>query len=332
MPSIDPKKPLEVAVGVLQGPDGRVLLAQRRQGVHLEHLWEFPGGKLEPGETARVALTRELEEELGIRILKARQHLLIPYAYPTVRVLLHVFRVDEWAGEVRSMEGQPLIWTPVSGLDDWSTPPASRAIIHALKLPTQYWITPDPGVSNAVDGVVQAIENRLLQGDVRLLQIRAPSLDVQTFARFVDAVVAIAKRLDVQCLVNSTQALPSLPVGVGLHLTERSLQALRVRPACSGWLAASVHDSRGLQQALALPVDFVVIGPVRPTASHPGAPVLGVEGFARLCDQSSIPAYALGGMRPEDLDIVLEAGGQGIAGIRHLGFRSHSSSSETECP
>lgn len=332
MPNTDPEKPLQVAVGVLQGPDGRVLLAQRRKGVHLEHLWEFPGGKLEHGETAYAALKRELNEELGIQVRKARQHLRIPFAYPTVHVLLHVFRVESWEGEAQSLEGQPLIWTSVSDLDDWPTPPASRAIIHALKLPTQYWITPDPGTPEAVNEGVQSVETRLLEGDVRLMQIRAPSLDRQAFSRFTDAVLSIARRHGVECLVNSKQALPSLPTGVGLHLTEHSLQQLRARPECSGWLAASVHDAPGLQRALALPVDFVVLGPVRPTESHPGSPVMGFEGFARLCAQSSIPAYALGGMRPEDLGIILESGGQGIAGIRYLGLRSRSSSNETECP
>lgn len=318
MPSIDPEKPLEVAVGVLQDSDGRVLLAQRRKGVHLEHLWEFPGGKLEPGETAHAALTRELNEELGIRVRKARQHLWIPYTYPSVRVLLHVFRVESWDGEAQSMEGQPVIWTPVSGLDDWPTPPASRAIIHSLKLPEYYLITPDAGSMMDVNRVVRQIDARLLRGDIGLLQIRAPSLDIRNFSRFVHATLEVASRYGVHCLVNSSQALGEWPANVGLHLTERTLMGLPARPQCSGWLAASVHDERSLNKALALPVDFVVISPVRPTASHPAAQVLDWEGFARLCARSAVPAYALGGMRHEDLSQVRAFGGQGIAGIRHL--------------
>ena len=106
-----PDRPLTlVAVGILQRPDGRVLFAQRPPGKAYAGYWEFPGGKIEPGESSQDALIRELHEELGVYVTKAIAWLTQQHVYPHAFVELHFFRVTDWHGEVRPQEGQRVAW------------------------------------------------------------------------------------------------------------------------------------------------------------------------------------------------------------------------------
>lgn len=100
----------EVAVGVVVRPDGSFLLGQRPVGKPYEGYWEFPGGKLEPGESIEAALARELEEELDIRITACSRWRTIEHDYPHAYVRLHFWKVTAWDGEPRGMEGQAFAW------------------------------------------------------------------------------------------------------------------------------------------------------------------------------------------------------------------------------
>lgn len=106
-----PDRPLTpVAVGILQRPDGQVLFAQRPPGKAYAGYWEFPGGKIESGESSRDALVRELQEELGVHVTKAAAWLTQQHVYPHAFVELRFFRVTDWQGEVRPQEGQQVAW------------------------------------------------------------------------------------------------------------------------------------------------------------------------------------------------------------------------------
>jgi 8-oxo-dGTP diphosphatase len=106
-----PDRPLTlVAVGILQRPDGTVLFAQRPPGKAYAGYWEFPGGKIEPGESDHDALVRELEEELGVRVTQAAAWLTQRHVYPHAFVELRFFRVTRWQGEVHPQEGQAVAW------------------------------------------------------------------------------------------------------------------------------------------------------------------------------------------------------------------------------
>ena len=106
-----PDRPITlVAVGILQRPDRQVLFAQRPEGKAYAGYWEFPGGKIEPGESSLAALVRELEEELGIRVRSAREWLTQRHVYPHAHVELRFFLITEWDGEVRPLEGQRVAW------------------------------------------------------------------------------------------------------------------------------------------------------------------------------------------------------------------------------
>jgi 8-oxo-dGTP diphosphatase len=127
-------KLLLVTACALVDADNRVLIAQRPEGKALAGLWEFPGGKLEPGERPEASLIRELHEELGITVKEA---CLAPlsfasYAYPEFHLLMPLYICRRWEGAVRSAEGQALKWVRPGKLRDWPMPPADEPLIPAL--------------------------------------------------------------------------------------------------------------------------------------------------------------------------------------------------------
>lgn len=137
MPTTAPEqKPiLLVAAIALVDPDGRVLIAQRPAGKHLEGLWEFPGGKLRQGETPEAALIRELKEELGIDVAES---CLAPlsfasHAYEEFHLLMPLYVCRIWQGAVSAREGQQLKWVRPSKLGDWPMPPADTPLVAALR-------------------------------------------------------------------------------------------------------------------------------------------------------------------------------------------------------
>ena len=125
---------MHVVAGVLLDPAGRVLLAQRPPGKHLAGMWEFPGGKLEPGESAAAGLLRELREELDIRIEPASAQPLVqvPWNYGGRALLLDAWQVGAWHGTPRSMEGQALRWLPVREVEPGLLAPADREILRVV--------------------------------------------------------------------------------------------------------------------------------------------------------------------------------------------------------
>ncbi len=127
-----PRGELHVAAGVIRNADGLVLIAQRPAGRHLAGGWEFPGGKVAPGETPLEALRRELREEIGIEVLAAEPLVCYRHAYPERAVLLDVWQVREYAGEPRALEGQPLRWESVERLLDAGLLQADRPVVDAL--------------------------------------------------------------------------------------------------------------------------------------------------------------------------------------------------------
>ncbi|MEN6541151.1 8-oxo-dGTP diphosphatase MutT [Parvibaculum sp.] len=124
-----------VVACALVDADGRVLLAQRPEGKSLAGLWEFPGGKLEPGETPEDALIRELREELGIEVAKA---CLAPlafasHAYADFHLLMPLYVCRRWQGTVQSIEGQALEWVKPARMRDYPMPPADEPLVAALR-------------------------------------------------------------------------------------------------------------------------------------------------------------------------------------------------------
>jgi 8-oxo-dGTP diphosphatase len=125
-------KVVTVAVGILIDPQGRVLITRRAPQTHQGGLWEFPGGKVEPGETIVDALARELKEELGVTVLISEPFMTLDHDYGDQCVCLAVHRVTSWRGEPSGMEGQPLAWQQPKNLTDWPFPAANQPILTRL--------------------------------------------------------------------------------------------------------------------------------------------------------------------------------------------------------
>ncbi len=126
------KPGIAVAAGVLADDAGRVLIAQRPDGVDQAGWWEFPGGKLHAGETPHEGLVRELNEELGIAVQSTVELLTYKYEYPDRVVRLHVWCVTKYAGRPTGREGQPLRWIAIPDLMDEGLLPADEPIVTAL--------------------------------------------------------------------------------------------------------------------------------------------------------------------------------------------------------
>jgi 8-oxo-dGTP diphosphatase len=126
---------VHVVAGVLRDRGGAVLLAQRLPGKHLAGGWEFPGGKLEPGETRHAALLRELAEEIGVEVRDARPLFSVTHAYPHRDILLDVWTVARYDGVPRGLEGQALRWCAPDDLPRADLLPADRPIVTAIRLP-----------------------------------------------------------------------------------------------------------------------------------------------------------------------------------------------------
>jgi 8-oxo-dGTP diphosphatase len=305
--------PLHVVAGILSDGEGRVLIAQRPVGTHLAGAWEFPGGKIEAGESAQAALRRELHEELGIEIGAVEPLISIPWHYPGKSIVLHAFRVLEFRGEARGHEQQELRWLLPHETVDLPMPPPDRPIVAALRLPPHYAITAEPEGDAAnpladIDG--------LLATGVRLIQLRAKQLQPSRLAEIAAAAREQARAAGATLLLNRDVGLVRALDLDGVHLPSADLMRLDARPLDAGrWVAASCHDERELAHAARIGVDFAVLGPVLPTSSHANTRPLGWERFADLCAAAPFPVYALGGMRTSDLDRAVHAGAQGIAGI-----------------
>ena len=127
-----PKTRVDVAVGVVFNRVGEVLVARRLSHQHLGECWEFPGGKVEPGESIVDALKRELLEEVGIEAIVHEPWMMFDYDYPGKSLTLHVYKVTHFLGEAQGLEGQPIQWMLPSGLLNLSFPNANHEIREAL--------------------------------------------------------------------------------------------------------------------------------------------------------------------------------------------------------
>jgi len=298
---------VQVAAAVIERPDGSFLLAQRPAGKVYAGWWEFPGGKIEAGEPAERALARELHEELGIEVLRAYPWVTRVHIYEHATVMLRFFRVVQWSGEPVAREGQAFVWQRQDAPIAEPMLPANGPVLASLALPLEYAITDAQAIGAAEQ--LARVEARM-KGGLRLIQVRDKGNWER--ARLIYVVTSMARQYGAKVLVNGG------PAADGVHFSAEQLMTLRARPQggpnCT-LMAASCHSAEELGHAMAIGLDFVVLGPVKATPSHPGAPVLGWDGFRRIADGASIPVYAIGGLRPDDLQAARAAGAHGLAMI-----------------
>ena len=400
---------VHVVAGVLLDAAGQVLVAQRPDRAHLGGLWEFPGGKLQPGESRRNGLVRELAEELGVRVLSACPLIWVEHRYPDRDIVLDVWSVESYTGAPRGREGQQVEWRDVRSLDAADFPPADAPVLTALRLPRRYLVTPEPGRSWSA--FLERLADRVDQG-FDLIQLRAHSLEEPALVELGRHAAEICRLGGAKLLVNAAPEVARRCGADGVHVTSRRLARLaRGRPAPDGeplpasestsapkygsgsaddrapsfglrvqaqsapgmsirgkegpaaprlgparhfaplespgsalehagdhasaigrgsglegvrdvreeptfLKGASCHDANEFDRARAAGCDFAVLGPVRATPTHPGAPVLRWSGFARLARGAGMPVFAIGGLGNGDIAAALQSGGQGVAAIR----------------
>jgi 8-oxo-dGTP diphosphatase len=303
---------VEVVAAVIERPDGSFLLAQRPAGKVYAGYWEFPGGKVEAGEPLTKALARELHEEIGIDVDIAHPWIVRIYTYPHAKVRLNFFRVRAWHGEPHGKETQQLAWQHVSTLGVAPLLPANGPVLRALELPFEYAITHAGEIG--ADEQLSRLDQRLAQG-LRLIQVREKGMQASALARFAAAVIAKAHAHGAQVLINSDIELAERVGADGVHLAAAQLSRLDRKPEL-GWCAASCHNAAELARAAELGVDFAVLGPVQATLTHPDALPLGWDGFAAQARGAALPVFALGGVKPSDLETAWRCGAQGIAMVR----------------
>ncbi|HLF24092.1 MAG TPA: Nudix family hydrolase, partial [Burkholderiales bacterium] len=307
------RRAIHVVAGVLIDGD-RICITRRHDGAHQGGKWEFPGGKLEPNEDPFAGLQRELREELGIDVQQAAPFACVHHDYGDIAVTLDVWYVTRFDGAPRGREAQPLRWVGIADLDPSDFPDADRPILRRLQLPALYLLS-DVGRFGPTDFTRRL--TRALEAGARLVQLREPQMHRAEFVAYARQLAARCRDFGARLLVNADPAWVSECEADGVHLNSHRLLTLLRRPlAPEYWVGASCHDARELQAAQQLGVDFIVLGPVQPTQSHPHASALGWERFGALCTSSTLPIYAIGGMRPEDYLVARGAGAHGLAMIR----------------
>lgn len=289
--------------------DGMVLLGNRPEGKAWAGWWEFPGGKIEDGETPLEALQRELAEELGVQATEVYPWLVRTFDYPEKTVKLNFFIVKSWQGDPVGREGQKLSWQNPSVLTVEPMLPANTPILSALSLPPVYAITNMQDMGEAL--FFKALEFQLKKG-LKLIQVREKQLGRHALIAFAKRVIELARPYGAKVLINS-EIDDVLKAGAdGIHLNSVTLMGLSEKP--NGLLvAASCHNAQEMAKAAQLNVDFVILSPVLPTRSHPEAQGIGWGGLREIKQDYPLPVYALGGMQSSELKNAWQAGAHGIA-------------------
>ena len=305
-------KVTHVAAAVMFREDGTYLLGQRATDTFYPGYWEFPGGKVEAGEAPRDALIRELREELGIEVTQAYPWIVREHHYEHAHVKLHFFRVTEWRGELHDHVHAALAWQVPGANTVAPMLPANGPLLKAVALPDFYALTHAAEMGS--DAQLKALELALKDG-LRLLQIREPSLPEPQRTAFASEAVRLAQSYGARVLINADTEM-ALELGAdGLHLPTRQLMTTSERPGFK-LVGASCHTCAELEHAIALGLDFAVVGSINPTPTHALQQGIGWQTFQSLIVESPIPVFAIGGLRRQDKLAAWTHGAHGIAAIR----------------
>jgi 8-oxo-dGTP diphosphatase len=303
---------VHVAAGVIRDSRGRILLARRTEGRDLAGAWEFPGGKVEKNEAVFDALKRELDEELGICVLKAVPLIKVPQHYAHKSIVLDVYEVTQFSGKPLGREKQALAWAPLAKLHAYPMPAADRPVVAALTQPALMAIT--PAFNGDKKRFLARIEKQLKAG-VGIVQLRSDlpmSLELRQLAADVRT---LCLQHDAKCFINQHIDL-ARDLGCGVHLKSSQLHQSGIEKIISDMLtSAACHHKADLLRAQSINVDFALLSPVAKTTSHPDVEPIGWQGFAALRAEVSMPIFALGGLNVNDLRTARAHGAQGVAGI-----------------
>lgn len=312
-------KRIRVAAGVIRNQQGQILVGQRTVKDRYYQKWEFPGGKLEQGETPEQALTRELHEELAINVVKSSPLITIHHDYPDRKVALFVREVSEYQGVASGAEGQAIKWIPPEQLDELDFLEANQPIIRAAQLPAYMLVTQTERFG--VIATLDRIELLANQGKSFIIQVREADASLVNLEGFILDIKQRVADSNAKLILNGDiKTALSMQVD-GVHLKATLLNSLDVdelRQLPKHFLfGASCHNQQEIEKANQI-ADYAILGSVLATKSHPDGQVLGWQGFQQLTDIARVPVYAIGGMNWQDKDFARKYGAQGVAMIMRV--------------
>jgi len=291
------KPALEVAVGVVFRADGAVLLGQRIPGKPYAGWWEFPGGKLEAGETVAQALARELHEELGLEVRASDPWVVREFTYPHARVRLHFRRVTSFSGEPRSREGQAFAWLHPGEIDVAPLLPATVPVIAWLRLPPE--VLRSAAAALGEEAFVRALQRRLVTRRPAMLLLDEPALPAPRFDRLFHRVLPLCRAHGVPLLVGPSHPASFARAAGGLLLPGPEAGPERARLRVAG---ALVRDREGIARAAAAGLDFALLEGCPPAA------------WAQALDRAALPVYvAADGAGTGAEESARAAGAHGVA-------------------
>ncbi len=297
-----PKPIVDVAIAILIHR-GKILVGWREEQQHQGGKHEFPGGKVEQGETPEEACRREIYEEVGIGLKDWHQFDYIHHEYDDIIVNLHLFH-SYVPDELLNLIHQPWAWYTRDQLLHLNFPKANKDIIKRLYWPHLIKISNTLSMVKSSDALLYwRIENESEQ--------------------YIEQLTALDEGQRSSLIINVDiwwQLSPELQKQIKtVHLKQSQLMNLHKGDLTVGvCYIAACHDAVSLKQAQQIGCDAVFISPVKPTTTHPEAVALGWERFSDLAQNSQIPVFALGGVHPNDLATAQHHGAYGLAGIRNF--------------
>ncbi|WP_038343807.1 thiamine phosphate synthase [Acinetobacter sp. A47] len=297
------KATVDVAIAILLHKT-KVLVGWRQASQHQGNKHEFPGGKVEAGETPEQACRREIYEEVGIGLKDWHAFDVIHHEYDDLIVNLHLFHAYV-PDELLDLIHQPWSWYSREQLAGLNFPKANAAILQRLIWP--YLIK----ISDQIDALPQQealLYWRFVPADIELVRQQLLGLsDAQLHRLMIN--VDLWQQLDAPLQAKITT----------IHLQQSQLMALSKGDLMVGKrVIAACHDAVSLQHAHHIGCDAVLLSPVLATETHPEASQLGWDGFEELARTSDIPVFALGGVAPSDLKQAQKHHAYGLAGIRQF--------------
>jgi 8-oxo-dGTP diphosphatase len=285
---------VDVAACIVRSTDGRVLLAQRTARQVAAGYWELPGGKIEPGETPSAAASRELYEEVGLQARALAPWATYDHTFPTKRVRLRFFRVDEWTGTAHGREGQQVAWIDPGAPEIGPILPSNDRVLLAFGLPSYCFVTGPGGSGGSARRLAEF--STALAGGVRLMLVCEPQMAPDQRIAFTRRVVDVARPFGAHVLLAGSLLEARRAGALGVHSTVEELRRSSVRLPVRLW-SVSCETPDDLARAVALGADVAMVSsPLRALAPNAPLPLYAHagDGLVLLPGARQAPAAGLG--------------------------------------